>query len=73
MSDTIFTLRLQQWFGMPFGRCLADRCGAAGVEFALLLPVLVTLLIGMFDYGALAYQTMQVSAAVRYLGSRKCT
>jgi Flp pilus assembly protein TadG len=39
------------------------RSGAAGVEFALLLPVLVLLLMGMFDYGALAYQTMQVSAA----------
>ncbi len=41
----------------------AARSGAAGVEFALLLPVLVLLLMGMFDYGALAYQTMQVSAA----------
>ena len=39
------------------------RSGAAGVEFALLLPVLVLLLMGMFDYGALAFQTMQVSAA----------
>lgn len=42
---------------------LRARSGAAGVEFALLLPVLVLLLMGMFDYGALAYQTMQVSAA----------
>jgi Flp pilus assembly protein TadG len=41
----------------------ADRRGAAGVEFALLLPVLTLLLMGMFDYGQLAYQTMQVSAA----------
>ena len=39
------------------------RSGAAGVEFALLLPVLVLLLMGMFDYGALAFQTMQVAAA----------
>jgi Flp pilus assembly protein TadG len=39
------------------------RSGAAGVEFALLLPALVLLLMGMFDYGALAYQTMQVAAA----------
>jgi Flp pilus assembly protein TadG len=41
----------------------ADRCGAAGVETALILPVLSVLLMGMFDYGQLAYQTMQVSAA----------
>jgi len=41
----------------------ADRRGAAGVEFALLMPVLTLLLMGMFDYGQLAYQTMQVSAA----------
>ena len=39
------------------------RSGAAGVEFALLLPALVLLLMGMFDYGALAFQTMQLSAA----------
>jgi Flp pilus assembly protein TadG len=38
-------------------------CGAAAVEFALLLPTLVILLMGMFDYGALAYDKMQVSAA----------
>lgn len=43
--------------------CLTDRNGASGVEFALLLPTLVLLLMGVFDYGSLAYQTMQVSAA----------
>ncbi len=42
---------------------VADRAGAAGLEFALILPVLVLMLMGVFDYGALAYQTMQVSAA----------
>lgn len=44
-------------------RTLADRDGAAGVEFALLLPMLVVLLIGTVDLGGLAYQSMQVSAA----------
>lgn len=44
-------------------RLAADRCGAAAVEFALVLPVLILLLIGMFDYGALAFQTMEVQAA----------
>ena len=42
---------------------LTTRTGAAGVEFALLLPTLSLLLMGTFDYGALAYQTMQVAAA----------
>jgi len=42
---------------------LTARTGAAGVEFALLLPTLSLLLMGVFDYGALAYQTMQVAAA----------
>jgi Flp pilus assembly protein TadG len=44
-------------------RLVDDRRGVAGVEFALALPVLVLLLVGMFDYGALAFQTMEVSAA----------
>lgn len=46
-------------------RVARNRLGAAGVEFALALPVLVLLLIGMFDYGALAFQTMQVSEAAQ--------
>jgi Flp pilus assembly protein TadG len=49
--------------GVPGCDRLADSRGAAAVEFALLLPVLVTLVIGMSDYGALIYQSMQVSAA----------
>ena len=46
-----------------FGVWLADRRGSSGVEFALLLPVAVLLLIGAVDYGTLTYQTMEVSAA----------
>lgn len=42
---------------------LTDKGGASAVEFAIVLPVLILLLIGMFDYGALAFQTMEVSAA----------
>ncbi len=44
-------------------QALANRSGTAALEFAIILPVIVTLLIGMFDYGALAYQTMEVSTA----------
>ena len=45
------------------GGIVADRRGAAILEFALILPVVVALLVGMIDYGMLAYQTMEVSAA----------
>ncbi len=45
------------------GRFLSDRGGAAAVEFALLAPVLVALLFGTIDLGALAYQSMEVQAA----------
>jgi Flp pilus assembly protein TadG len=44
-------------------QALADRTGAVGLEFALLLPAMVLLLMGMFDYGSLSYQTMEVTAA----------
>ena len=44
-------------------RLWADRDGASAVEFALLVPALVILVIGTVDMGQLAYQYMQVSAA----------
>lgn len=50
-------------FDAALGRPLRDRGGAAGVEFALLLPALVLLLIGAVDVGTLTYQEMQVNAA----------
>lgn len=37
--------------------------GAAIVEFALILPLLVLLMVGLFDLGFGAYQLMQVHAA----------
>jgi Flp pilus assembly protein TadG len=45
------------------GAAVAESRGSAAVEFALLLPFLVTLVLGMSDYGALIYQSMQVAAA----------
>lgn len=42
---------------------LENRSGAAAVEFALLLPMLVLLVIGMVDYAALAYQSMEIYAS----------
>ena len=37
--------------------------GAAIVEFALILPFLILLMVGLFDLGFGAYQSMQVHAA----------
>jgi Flp pilus assembly protein TadG len=45
------------------GRFLADRGGSPAVEFGLLAPVLMVLLFGTIDLGALTYQSMQVAAA----------
>jgi Flp pilus assembly protein TadG len=42
---------------------LADRGGAAAVEFALSLPFVTLLLVGAFDYGNLAYTSMEVQQA----------
>ena len=44
-------------------RLANHRGGAAGVEFALLLPALILLLIGAVDVGTVTYQEMQVTAA----------
>ena len=47
--------------------CARDRSGAAAVEFALLMPVLMLLLLllGMADFATLASRTLQVEAAAR--------
>jgi Flp pilus assembly pilin Flp len=44
-------------------RALADRRGAAALEFALAMPFVTVLLIGAFDYGNLAYTMMEVRQA----------
>ena len=41
-----------------------SRGGTAAVEFALLAPVLLTLLTGIVELGMAGYQAMQVQAAV---------
>jgi|SRR5579859_4528817 Flp pilus assembly protein TadG len=46
-------------------RTLTDRSGAAGVEFALMLPALVLFAVGTVDVGALAYQSAEVEAAAQ--------
>jgi Flp pilus assembly protein TadG len=44
-------------------RFLSDRGGAAAVEFGMVAPMLVVLLFGTIDLGALTYQSMGVAAA----------
>lgn len=45
------------------GRLLADCGGSPAVEFGLLAPILVVLLFGTVDLGALTYQSMEVAVA----------
>lgn len=53
----------------PAKRCLIhllrDRCGAALVEFALLLPVLMILLLGTFDAGYSIYTKALLEGAIQ--------
>lgn len=45
-----------------FGR---DKAGASAVEFALILPIAVALLIGTIDLGRMTWTKMEVQAAAR--------
>ncbi|HWE99020.1 MAG TPA: TadE family protein [Caulobacteraceae bacterium] len=42
---------------------MRDERGVAAAEFALCLPFLLVLIMGIFDFGSLAYTYMQVNAA----------
>jgi Flp pilus assembly pilin Flp len=44
---------------------LRNERGAIGLEYALVLPFLILLIIGLVDYGGLAYRETQLEAAVR--------
>lgn len=46
-------------------RRLADEGGAAAVEFAIVLPLLVLLVLGLVDYGAGLWEAMMVGNAAR--------
>ncbi len=52
--------------GQPRGQCLlSDRRGVSAVEFAMLLPLLITLLLGAFDIGNAFQQAIRLEAAAR--------
>lgn len=46
-------------------RLLADRRGAAAVELALVLPVLVLILLGAIDFGRFGHSAITVANAAR--------
>jgi Flp pilus assembly protein TadG len=48
-----------------FSRLRNCTRGTAAIEFALLLPAMLTLLLGMADYATLLSRTMQVNAAAQ--------
>jgi Flp pilus assembly protein TadG len=43
----------------------ADRRGAAAVEFAVVLPLLVTVLLGATDFGRFSYSSIAIANAAR--------
>lgn len=55
------------WSG-GLGGSTRRRRGAAAIEFALTLPILVTLAAGVADYGVYLTQAMNVQDAVREAG-----
>jgi len=46
-------------------RAARSRCGAAAVEFALLLPLFTVIILGIFDYGLAMFRKMELVAAAR--------
>src|SRR5438105_4061825 len=46
-------------------RVRSRRAGAAAVEFAIVLPVLVTVLLGATDFGRFSYSAIAVANAAR--------
>lgn len=46
-------------------RCTNGRRGAAAVEFAIILPVFLTLVLGCVDFGRFAYSYIAVTNAAR--------
>lgn len=49
-------------------RCAGDRAGATAVEFAIVAPVFLTLLLGVFDYGHMIYAQSVLQGAVHQAG-----
>ncbi len=49
----------------PSGRTSAKEAGVAAIEFALLLPVLIAILLGIIDFGFMLYDKAMITNAAR--------
>jgi Flp pilus assembly protein TadG len=59
-------LRFQQnWSRHPSNRARAFRSGTAAVEFAIVLPVLITILLGVTDFGRFSHSSIAIANAAR--------
>lgn len=59
------TLTRSRRIGRFLARRLRERRGVSAVEFALLLPVLITVFMGAFDLGNAFQQSIRLEAAAR--------
>ena len=48
----------------PAGRLLSDRSGVAAVEFALMSPIFLLLMVGLIDLGFAYHAKLRVNAAI---------
>lgn len=51
--------------GLPARRCVRDQRGAQAVEFALVLPILLALLVGIMEFGMMFNRQVMVTQAAR--------
>jgi Flp pilus assembly protein TadG len=61
------------FFPIQLHRFASDRRGVAALEFAIIALVLVTLVLGAFDFGNAAQQQVQLQEAVRAGGAYAAT
>ena len=56
---------IRTFLGKWTGSVAKSRCGAAAVEFALLVPIIAAVLAGVANYGMALFQKMELESAAR--------